>query len=82
MWPLLQREKKAMQSAGWTLYDGGASSLNSFQDGSNTSAYARGAVACMIQMGILSGDSQGRLNPRGTLNRAEMAVVLHKAMTY
>jgi uncharacterized protein YjdB len=74
--------QKAMQSAGWTLYDGGASSLNSFQDGSNTSAYARGAVACMVQMGILSGDSQGRLNPRGTLNRAEMAVVLHKAMTY
>jgi hypothetical protein len=36
----------------------------------------------MVQMGILSGDSQGRLNPRGTLNRAEMAVVLHKAMTY
>lgn len=74
--------QKAMQSAGWTLYDGGASSLNSFRDGGRTSAYAQGAVACMVQMGILSGDSQGNLNPRGTLNRAEMAVVLHKAMTY
>lgn len=74
--------QKAMQSAGWTLYDGSASSLNSFRDGSRTSGYAQGAVSCMVQMGILSGDSKGNLNPRGTLNRAEMAVVLHKAMTY
>jgi len=74
--------QKAMKSAGWTLYDGGASSLSTFLDGGRVSPYAQGAVSCMVQMGILSGDSRGNLNPRGTLNRAEMAVVLHKAMTY
>lgn len=35
----------------------------------------------MAQAGVIQGNEQGKLNPTGTLNRAEMAVILHRALT-
>ena len=42
---------------------------------------ARTAMAAMAQAGVIQGNEQGKLNPTGTLNRAEMAVILHRALT-
>ena len=49
-------------------------------DGNQVSGYAQTAMACLIQQGLLrTGD--GRLNPKANLTRADMAVLLHRAMT-
>ena len=42
---------------------------------------ARPAMAAMAQAGVIKGDQAGRLNPTGTLTRAEMATILHRALT-
>ena len=43
--------------------------------------HGRGMMAAMAQAGVIQGNGQGKLNPTGTLNRAEMAVILHRALT-
>ena len=35
----------------------------------------------MVQMGIVAGDQNRNLNPRSNINRAEMAVILHRVLT-
>ena len=43
--------------------------------------HGRGMMAAMAQAGVIKGDQVGRLNPQGTLTRAEMAVILHRGLT-
>lgn len=73
--------KRAMQADGWNLGVGDTSLLNGFTDGREVSSYARDAAATMVEYGILSGTPDGRLNPHGSMTRAEMAVVLANALT-
>ena len=75
---LLQR---TMSRTGRSIADASNSYLDRFSDGSSVSSYAKGAVAALIQAGIIQGDNTGRINPKGSLTRAEMAVILHRVLT-
>lgn len=57
-----------------------AAVLNQFSDSSYVASYAQIAFARMVETGVISG-SGGKLNPTQNITRAEMAVVLHQAMT-
>ena len=72
---------RTLSRTGKTLADAPASYLNRFSDGSATSSYAQGSVASLVQAGVIQGDNNGRLNPKGSLTRAEMAVILHRVLT-
>lgn len=71
----------AMRAAGWSLPDGSSSLLDRYSDGGSVAPYARGAMAAMIDLGVLQGNGSGQLNPGGILTRAEMAVLLYRALT-
>ena len=75
---LLQR---TMQRTGWSLGAGNTSLLSGYPDGWRVASYAQSAVALMVEHGILSGKGDGSLDPQGTTSRAEMAVMLSRAMT-
>ena len=72
--------QRAFQAAGWYLTDGSQSTLDLYPDGSQVAGYAQGAVAAMVEWGILYGKN-GLLDPWGALTRAEMAVLLYRALT-
>ena len=72
---------RTLSRTGKTLADAPASYLNRFSDGSATSSYAQSSVASLVQAGVIQGDNNGRLNPKGSLTRAEMAVILHRVLT-
>ena len=73
--------KNALDAAGWSVNASSTAILNQFSDGGAVSAYARDAVSALVQLGAVSGDGNGRLNPRSTITRAEVAVILHYIMT-
>ncbi len=73
--------QKAMRAVGWSASDGPYSYLTGYHDAGQVASYAQGAMAYVIQMGILPTDS-GRLAPNDPLTRVDMAQVLHRALTY
>ena len=75
---LLQR---TLNRTGNGIDDASASYLNRFSDGKSVSSYAQGSVAALVQAGVIQGDDAGNLNPKGSLTRAEMAVILHRVLT-
>lgn len=72
---------RTLNRTGRTIPSASTSYLNRFSDGSSTSSYAQDSVAALAQAGIIQGDTSGRLNPKGSLTRAEMAVILHRVVT-
>lgn len=72
---------RTLSRTGQTIAEAPASYLNRFTDGSSTSSYAQGSVAALVQAGVIQGDTNNRLNPKGSLTRAEMAVILHRVLT-
>ena len=58
------------------------SALFGFPDSGRIAPYAIDAMAALVHFGIFQGDDQGLLRPTATLTRAEMASVLHRALTY
>jgi len=62
------------------IEDGSRSNLSRFTDQAQVSSYAVAAMGAMVRDGILVGSSK-QLSPQGTLTRAEMAVILHRALT-
>lgn len=72
---------QAMVASGWSLSSEGQSVLYGYSDWQSISPYARDAMAVLVKNGLLSGDDQGRLSPSQAMTRAEMAVVLAKAVT-
>lgn len=50
--------------------------LNKYSDVSNVSNYARGFVNEMSANGYVTGNTSGRLNPKGNITRAEFAAVM------
>lgn len=55
-----------------------SASLN-FGDASTISAVAVPYVDLLNKLGVLSGDTDGNFNPRNTINRAEMSVLVSKS---
>ncbi len=73
--------QRTLQASGWYIGNGSEATLAAYADGEKVSGFARGAVAAMVERGILYGSSNNRLNPWGALSRAEMAVLLHRTLT-
>lgn len=57
--------------------DGTGASISAFGDASNVSSYAQQAVSFLVGKGIVKG-SNGLLNPKLNITRAEAAVILYK----
>jgi hypothetical protein len=72
---------RAMRADGWTLTSGTRSTLSAFSDSAAVSDYAVDDLAAMVHMGIFQGGSNGKLNPQSPLTRAQMAVILCRAIT-
>lgn len=73
--------KRALIAAGRSVSAGNLSVLKSYGDYSQISDYAKDAVATLVQMGVVRGNQANQLNPRATISRAEMAVILHRVLT-
>jgi len=73
--------QRAMRAAGQSAPDGDGTSLIGFADAGQVSDYARGAVSMMVDMGMIVGDTDNRLNPQNNISRAEAAVFLHRVLT-
>lgn len=71
---------RTMQADG-TAVPGSDYDLLRFPDADRVAGYAREAMASLAGLGVFQGDGQGRLNPTAPLSRAEMAVILHRAIT-
>lgn len=72
--------QRALNQAGINVPDGNAAALAAYGDRGQVVQYAQGAVSGLVQMGLLP-TSNNRLSPRSSLNRGDMALLLHRAMT-
>lgn len=61
--------------------DAAAANLSGYPDGAQVSAYAAGYVAALVQMGIVKGDVNGKLNPAGNITRAEIVTIIDRLIT-
>lgn len=73
--------QRTLSVVGEGIGNGSESYLNRFTDGGSVSAYARGAVAAMVQRGLVTGVGNNMLNPKQYMSRAEMASFLHRVLT-
>ncbi len=73
--------QRALRQAGIDAPDGNAAALAAYSDRGRVASYAQGAVGGLAQQGIFPLSSSGRLLPRENLTRADMALLLHRAMT-
>lgn len=55
--------------------------LDSFTDASSVSSYATNAVKWAVEKGILSGKGNGKLDPKATATRAEVATMIMRFVT-
>ncbi len=82
------REKAAkylynsLKSIGRTVSPGSYSDISRFSDAELTSPDAVEALGAMVKLGVFVGDNNGKLNPTLALNRAQLAVILHRALTF
>ena len=72
---------RAMQAVGWSIGTENTALLSAYSDGSAVPAYARGAMSALLQAGVITGTSAGKLEPGRTMTRGEMAVILARALT-
>lgn len=73
--------QKALQAAGKSVPSASEWVLSGYTDSGQISDYAWGAMASMIQLGVISGYGNGQVRPLNPINRAEVAVILHKILT-
>lgn len=73
--PITREQAFAVLARAFGLADGRASSLDKFSDGAQVSAWARGAVAALVEQGYVTG-ADGALNPQSYITRAEFAQVM------
>jgi len=70
---------RALSVTGTKLSQGSASNISGFTDKGKISSYALTAVQTLVKAGIITG-SNSKINPLGSLTRAEMAVILYRVM--
>ncbi|MBP1736478.1 MAG: hypothetical protein H6Q60_359 [Oscillospiraceae bacterium] len=63
------------------LSDGTSDDLAAFTDASSVSSAEVAYIGALAKAGVIEGDDAGKLNPSDPLNRAEMAVLLYRALT-
>ena len=66
---------RAMDAAGRELQAADTSALAAFADSAQVADYAKDAVSRLVAAGVIAGDN-GKINPKGTATRAEVAVML------
>lgn len=66
---------------GKTCPDGELSVLDQFSDKNKVADYARTAAATLVSQGLASG-SDGKLSPKSTLTRAQMASLLYRVLEH
>ncbi len=59
---------------------GAGNELDAFSDKDMVADYAQEALSAMVKSGIIQGNADGTVNPRGNATRAEAAVVMHRIM--
>lgn len=72
---------RALRAAGREPIAASTSVLVHFKDANRISPYARSAVATLVEQGVVQGNREKRLRPTASISRAEMAVILHRALT-
>ena len=72
---------RAMQAVGWSVGVENTALLGAYSDGNTVPAYARGAMSALLQAGVMTGTAAGKLEPGRIMTRAEMAVILARALT-
>lgn len=72
---------QAMVTTGWSIGSQDESALYGYSDWQSVASYARGPMSVLVKNGLLSGNDQNQLCPGQTMSRAEMAVVLARAVT-
>ncbi len=55
--------------------------MSSFNDSSKVSSWATDGISYLIKHGVVVG-SNGNISPKSNITRAEMAVILHRVLTY
>lgn len=63
------------------LLPGSAGNLAQFSDRGSVAPAAVEAMGALVREGVFTGDASGNLNPASVLNRAQMAAILHRALT-
>lgn len=58
-----------------------STTTSSFKDYSSVASYAKTAISDLIGHGIVIGNNN-KINPTSNITRAEMAVILHRVLTY
>ncbi|MGE5580172.1 MAG: S-layer homology domain-containing protein [Bacillota bacterium] len=71
---------RTLASTGVSIPKGGWGELAVFTDYLDVADYAVSAAGSLVKAKIITG-AGGKLNPRGSVTRAEMAVILHRALT-
>lgn len=69
-----------LAAMGKTPISGTEADLARFTDNAQISSSARNAVASLVRLGVIRG-SNGKLNPKETITRAETAIILHYVLT-
>lgn len=59
----------------------GGTSISTYPDAAGVASYAQDAMSWAVGNGIVTGTSDGRLNPAGTASRAHFAAFLHRFCT-
>ena len=72
--------QRTLNQAGIEIPDVNSAALAAYSDRGQVADYARGAVAGLAQLGLLP-TRNSRLSPKANLTRADMALLLHRAMT-
>lgn len=70
--------EKALQASGMTVAD--TEPAKTFHDAGEISAYASGSISSLQKKGLLAGDSEGNVQPKKTMTRAEGTTVLVRLM--
>ena len=73
--PITREQAFAVLARAFALPDGNASSLSKFSDSASVSSWAVGSAAALVEAGYVNG-SDGKLNPKGYMTRAEFAQMM------
>ncbi len=70
---------RALQASDISLSSGSRNDLNPFSDSGFISDYATDAFSTLVKANIIQGNGQ-KLNPKGKVSRAEMAVMMYRLL--
>lgn len=69
---------RAVNITGKTIPSGDINSLSVYADSGSISDYAGSAVAALIKAGVITGDDDNLIHPRGNLTRVQVAAIVYR----